>query len=151
MAITPNTTFVAGNVLTADQMNRLPWGVVGAASKTADQTGITAVADVSGLSVTFTANSTRIYRTTVYSLVQQVTAAASTWLRLTDGSGVQKSQWLQTSVANAYYGASISLYETNLSGSVTRKVRAEASAGSVSIIAAATYPAIIIVEDVGAA
>ena len=62
MAITPNTTFVAGNVLTADQMNRLPWGIMATATASStNQTGITAVADVTGCSVTFTAVANRYY------------------------------------------------------------------------------------------
>ncbi len=151
MAITPNTTFTAGNVLTAAQMNRLPWGVMGAASKTADQFTITAVADVTSLSVTFTANSTRIYRTTVQFLVNQQSNAGLVTARLTDGSNVQKQQWFQNIAVNEYSVAQIHLYETGLSGSITRKVRAETSAGSVSVLAAATYPGVIIVEDIGQA
>lgn len=62
MAINPNTTFSSGAVLTADQMNRLPWGIVATASASStDQTGITAVADVTGCSVTFTAVANRYY------------------------------------------------------------------------------------------
>ena len=66
MAITPNTTFTAGNILTAAQMNRLPWGIMGYAQATASQSGITTETNVTGLSVTFTADSTRYYKTTIY-------------------------------------------------------------------------------------
>lgn len=151
MAITPNTTFTAGNVLTADQMNRLPWGVIGVAQVTSPQTGITAVADVTGLTITWTASSSRIYKISFHILVQKVSAAGLVWLRLTDSSNVQKASSLQTLSAADYGQGSLVYYETGLSGSVTRKVRAEASAGSVTADAAANTPMVFMVEDIGQA
>lgn len=152
MAITPNTTFTAGAVLTADQMNRLPWGVMGKAEATANQASIgTGQTDVTNLSVTFTADSSRIYRTSVYAIVQQDTASGLVFVRLTDGSNNQKNQWMQTSVATGFYTCSMVTVESGLSGSTTRKVRANAQANTMSIQAAATYPAVIVVEDIGQA
>jgi len=152
VAITPNTTFVAGNVLTAAQMNRLPWGVMGYASATANQTGITTQTDLTSLSVTFTANSTRIYRTTLYiRYLEQLTATGFAQLFITDGSNVEKQRAVWR--IDAAYGVQgiLTVIETGLSGSVTRKGRGATDAGSMTIQAGSTGPAQIFVEDIGQA
>jgi hypothetical protein len=151
MAITPNTTFTAGAVLTAAQMNRLPWGVVGVASKTASQTGITAATDVTGLSVTWTADSSRIYMISLHALLLKETNNGLVWLRVTNASNVQSGSFLQTIPATEYAQGNLTIYETGLSGSQTRKVRAEASAASVTVDCASDTPAILIVQDIGQA
>ena len=152
MAITPNTTFTAGNVLTAAQMNRLPWGIMGYASATANQSGITTETNVTGLSVTFTANSTRYYKTTVYTFsAQQNTTAGYAEIRITDGSNVQKSSGVIYQLAGVQAPMCVSVVETGLSGSTTRKARALTNAGTLLLAASATSPMFIVVEDIGQA
>ena len=152
MAITPNTTFTAGNVLTAAQMNRLPWGIMGYASVTANQSGITTAVDVTGLTVTFTANSTRYYKTTVYTFsAQQNTAAGYGEIRITDGSNVQKQSGVIYQLAGVQALMCISVVETGLSGSTIRKARALTTAGTLLLAASATSPMFIVVEDIGQA
>jgi hypothetical protein len=56
-----NTTFSAGQVLTAAQQNGLPFGYVGNANVTSSQTGISTQVDLTGFSVTFTAIANRRY------------------------------------------------------------------------------------------
>lgn len=152
MAITPNTTFSAGAILTAAQMNRLPWGIVGYASKTTSQTGILAEADVTGLSVTWTAVSTRYYRTSVFiPYVAQATSAGYPAVKITDGSNSLKQSGTFLFDAGQIAPASVSFVETGISGSVTRKIRATTNAGTMEVTCAATYPAFILVEDLGQA
>lgn len=64
MAINPNTTFSAGAQLTADQMNRLPWGVVGVQTLTSDKasTGTHTTFQDTGMTLTLTLNTSRLYR-----------------------------------------------------------------------------------------
>ena len=151
MAITPNTTFTAGNVLTAAQMNRLPWGVMGYASRTSNQI-VTTVADVTSLTVTFTAISSRIYKTTLYiPIVVQQTANGYAQLYLTTGGNTQL-QWAQEYRLTNYQSfMGLTFVETGLSGSTTRKARAEASGGQIELLGAGTYPMQIVVEDIGQA
>ena len=151
MAITPNTTFTAGNVLTAAQMNRLPWGVMGYASATANQT-VTTLADVTNLTVTFTANSSRIYKTTVHiPIVQQTVANGYAQLYLTNSSNTQV-QWAQEYRLTNYQSfMSLTLVETGITGSTVRKVRAEPSGGQIVLYGAAINPMQIVVEDIGQA
>ena len=66
MAINPNTTFVAGNILTAAQQNRLPFGVCASSSSTTDYTLTTTLTIATGMSATFTAIANRLYRVTYY-------------------------------------------------------------------------------------
>jgi len=152
VAITPNTTFTAGNVLTAAQMNRLPWGIVAYAEKTDNQTGITTAADVTSITATWTAVSSRYYRTTIYcdDLLQNTSNSQSRFL-ITDSSNVQKQKGFYFMLATEINSISISVIETGLSGSITRKLRASTDAGSLTINASATSPSYIVVEDLGQA
>ena len=152
MAINPNTTFTAGAILTAAQMNRLPWGVMGVASATANQTGISTVTDITGLSVTFTANSSRMYKTTVFlPYAEQQTAASYPAIYITDSANAIKQQNLAYHVVGYGEAKVVIIYESGLSGSTVRKARATTSAGSLTIVASATSPTLIMVEDIGAA
>jgi hypothetical protein len=152
VAITPNTTFTAGNVLTAAQMNRLPWGIMATASKTSNQTGISTVTDITSLTVTFTAVSTRYYRTTIWSLVRQNTAAGTSVIQITDGSNVQKTEGdFYIGTAGGFGTLCVQCVETGLTGSTTRKGRALTASNTMDVIASSTFPAFILVEDIGQA
>jgi hypothetical protein len=60
--MTINTTFTSGEVLTAAQMNNLPFGVAGYVSLTSlSQSGITTATDITGATITFTAVANRPY------------------------------------------------------------------------------------------
>ena len=152
MAITPNTTFTAGTILTAAQMNRLPWGIMGYAQATALQSGITTEVNVTGLTVTFTADSTRYYKTTIYTFsALQNTAAGYAEFKITDGSNVQKQSGVIYQGAGVQSPLCVSVVETGLSGSVTRKARALTNAGTLTLAAASASPMFIVIEDIGQA
>ena len=147
--------YTAGDVLTAANCNLLPAGVVGYAEKTANQTGITSIVDVSSLTVTWTAVASRRYRTSFVILVGSTVLDDVATIRITDSSNNVKQDCAlycrSTTVVTATLCGSV--VETGLSGSTTRKLRAVRTAGSgtMEIAAAATYPAYILVEDIGPA
>lgn len=157
MAITPNTTFTSGSVLTADQMNRLPWGIIGYEARTSNQTGISTVTDIlddggGSLAVAWTAISTRYYRTTLYvPYGEQQVAASYPSILITDNSNnqKQKSEMYQVNGQGAFFCAVV--VETGLSGSVTRKGRAKTLANTLTLGADAANPIFIVVEDIGQA
>jgi len=153
VAITPNTTFTAGNVLTAAQMNRLPWGIAAFAQKTTDQTGISAEADVTSLSVTWTAISTRYYKISVYlAPIRQITSAAIVVPKITDGSNNARVQANVSLGIDEFTSLAIAEVVTGLSGSITRKARIGTTAGTVSVLAGtAGQGNYIVVEDLGQA
>ena len=151
MAINPNTTFTS-STLASSQMNRLPWGIIATASKTSSQTGITTVTDITSLTVTFTAVSTRYYRTTIWSLVKQNTSAGAPVIQITDGSNVQKTEGdFYIGAAGQFGTLCVQCVETGLTGSTTRKGRAVTASGTMDVVASSTFPAFILVEDLGQA
>lgn len=140
----------AGDTLTAAQYNLLPRGVVAAASATANQTSISSEVDLSSLSVTWTATSSRSYRVTVRVIAQQLSSAGDAQVKLTNSSNTQVARSLITQPASAYATHVVVVVLSGLSGSVTYKARGTTSAGTVTLVAAGDSPASIVVEDIGA-
>ncbi len=158
MATRPGA-FIAGDVLGAADMNLLPSGKVGYAVITASQTGISTEADVTSLTVTWTAVSARLYRTSFFVFADANGTASSQRpsVKVTDGSNTKKLELFTEHNAAATAQSNVPLtgaiLETGLSGSTTRKLRALSGGGgdTIDINAAADSPCYIIVEDVGPA
>lgn len=155
--------YVAGDTLSAANMNLLPGGKMGYAEVTANQTGITdTAADLTSLTVTWTAVSARRYRTSFFvTLSAQTTIAQADndlcRVQITDGSNNIKTIGTVTHpVVDVGMSCVASVTETGLSGSTTRKLRGRRGNGfgtgnAMSLLAASTYPAYILVEDIGPA
>ena len=146
----PNTTFTT-QVLTSTQMNNLPFGLVGAAENTALLQTFTTIVDLTSLSVTFTGIANRRYRVEGYLLMQSNTNADSVNLSIRNGSNTVLQQgiyYLHTS-AIAYMCTTCAVIAAN--GSTTVKLSAfrQAGTGTITANGAATYPAQIIVTDIG--
>jgi len=126
-----------------------PRGWIGNASPAADQSGIGAtMTDVTGMSVAFTADPTRRYKTTVV-LSCYPTAAAAVVVQLTNAAGgLLRRAFATVGATNGYASLSIVAVESGLSGAQTRKVMANTSAGTL-VIYSATTTALIVVEDIG--
>ena len=129
-----------------------PWGVVGVAVATANQTSIgSSTVDVTSLSVTWTATANRYYRTTVILPVfSQATTTGIVNLRITDSTPTTK----QSINLNATAGTDVNIQgfviESDIAaGSATRKARIATTAGSGTITASSTSVPTIIVEDIG--
>ena len=122
MAINP--LFTTGAVLTAAQMNNLPMGVVSRVSSSPAQT-VTTIADMTGITVTFTPTATnRIYLVIAQLEMYNSQAATIATVQLTDGSNVVKQdQQFYIQAANLQSCTTITWVETGLSGSTTRKIR----------------------------
>lgn len=155
--------YIAGDVLTAANMNLLPAGEVAYAQVTSNQTGITTGSDLTSLTVTFTAVAGRRYKLTGQCLVARtatapnpatlhakesttVLAVASVDIaRLSSGTPSATNTLRVEYVNNASISGSktwkLLLGSMNYSGSD--------SAGTVDMLAASTYPAFILVEDIG--
>jgi len=157
MAISPNTTFTAGAVLTASQQNRLPFGVCALASSSTNYTLTTSAVIATGMTATFTAITGRLYKIT-YNEPQANTTTVSngitaTQIRETSAAGTLLSTaLLQTNVAATAYGNMTVIYVgTFTAGSVTVVGCALTSSttGAPVLTRAATAQAQIIVEDIG--
>jgi hypothetical protein len=151
MAVNPNTDFFSGDVLTASQQNRFPRGVMGYAKSTADASIGSTTADVSGMSVTFTAVANRLYRAT-FECFYSVNAASQNQFFITDGSNTMVDQIYQDS--NLLFCPMTLIYIfTTTAGSKTYKVRATTSTGTMTIYGAtaANRSYSFVVEDLGPA
>ena len=154
MAVNPNTDFTAGAVLTAAQQNRFPRGVMGDASTTSLYNLTGTLADVPGLSFTFTAVADRLYRFAFYCGATENAAAGTyrTQVRI-DLSG--------TDIYRAYFGPlnyGYPFFVTTLwepgspsAGSITAKVRAYRDQGGSGgqLYADANTPMRFWCEDLG--
>jgi hypothetical protein len=160
-----NTTFTAGAVLTAQQMNNLPWGLVqttagGTSNRgfvrnnTSDFNLSTTAVDVTGMTVTFTAVAGRLYRANFFgrgfmgSTAQQLVVYI-----LQDATIVQQSN--MSGLANESVSINTSNVFSGLSGSITIKIQAQitvSNAGTPRLIGTsggAIYG--LTVEDIGPA
>lgn len=156
MAANPNTTFSAGNVLTAGQMNRLPWGVVGYQQlTTVFSTAATHTTyQDTGLTLTMSLNTSRLYKWTVIGNPYPSGGQQGIVYRLVEGS-TGKLVWNLAS-ASLETGASMAVtlsgyYIPSSSSSTTYKIQMKASAANtaVSDYGATDQPRQFIVEDMG--
>lgn len=127
----------------------LAGGYVGSASPSADQSGIGAtMTDITGMSVTWTADPTRRYMTTMILTCYPSTGPASIVAQIANASGtLVRRAFTTVPTANYYADMVVVAVETGLSGPQTRKGQINVSAGTLTVYAATTT-AIIIVEDV---
>jgi hypothetical protein len=149
MAINPNTNFSAGAVFTADQANRFPRGVVGVSQKVTDQ-NVTAEADVSGLSVTWTAEANRVYKFTL--TMNAFAASASNLTVYLNDNSTNIRELLEGIAAGTPSFVSFAFYVTGITaGSKTYKIRSSATSSTTlyGTTARATLVAQLIVEDIG--
>ena len=159
-----NTTFTAGAVLTAQQMNNLPWGIVdataggtsgrGFVNKTSGDTTITSAtsADLSGITITFNAVAGRLYKADFYCVVSTITSAAQPVVELTDGSNNQLQWTVMNIVANGYSFSRLTRIFSGLTGSQTMKIRVRTTAGVSTVFGGdAIFPTVFSIEDIGPA
>jgi hypothetical protein len=157
MAIAPNTTFVSGAVLTAAQMNALPFGIVAQASSTTSNNSITSTEAVTITASTFTAIANRYYRITYIEPAAAPSTGVANYINL---------KIRLTNAAGTVYGQGQYQQETNNATNITVTVVALATftAGSVVVVGSALVNggtgnlqrsseaiARIIVEDIGPA
>ena len=160
MAISPNTTFVIGQVLTAANTNAFPFGNVALASSTTTYTMTTAAVQTTGMTVSWTAIANRNYKVTYYEpqVTTPSTLSGFTTIRLYENSVATGPQLQQGFVQNSAAVA--------LSGSLTLTYVGTFSAGTRTVIGAglassvtgtpiagrsAVSKAFLLVEDMGPA
>jgi len=159
-----NTTFTSGAILTAAQMNNLPWGVVTATAGGTSGSGYvrntttsvsipTAATDISGMTISWTAISTRIYRITVtLSDIFSTSGMSPFLIDVTDASNNTKYQSRLTLPAGETNNMTVSYVETGLTGTILRKVRTTGvtNTGTFNTNVAASL-SVFSIEDIGAA
>ena len=146
-----NTTFTSGQILTAAQMNNLPMGIAGYATLATDN-NFTTIEDA-GLSVTWTAVSTRLYKLTFFGNLT-ISSGGTIQSYITTSADVAIRETMNTLGGGGLFPQSTTVLLTGVSGSVTYKVRVLASGGTGTLYGAntrAALAAVFMVEDVGLA
>ena len=157
MAINPNSTFVANAVLSASQMNRLPFGVCDLATSTTNYTLTTTVTIATGMTASFTAITGRLYKITYYEPQAGVASVAGQFtvlqIRETNAAGTQlQLATNQASAASAAFETLTAVYVgTFTAGAVTVVgcARTSSTTGAPVLTRSATGIAILLVEDIG--
>jgi hypothetical protein len=154
MAISPNTDFVSGAILTAAQQNLFPRGVVGAVLNTTGLAGVSGgPVDLAGMTVTFNQVINRIYRATwTVNGSKAATSADSTRVIFANAANTQLGGINLTSSGTNDLNLSASvIFTASASGSVTYKLRAASFSGTFTPQASVAYPCVFVIEDIGAA
>lgn len=152
MAISPNTTFVSGAILTAAQQNAFGFSTVALTKTTTmNQAGVTTAVDLTGATATWTAIANRNYKVTWFTYATTTVTNAPATVTLNNGATILQ---YTTVLSNAGSGATINgLYVGTFSaGSVTLKLVGSLGAGgtgTVTFQSVATLPTFLHVEDVG--
>lgn len=149
MAITPNNAFVAGQVLTAQEQNNFPRGVVALTSNTT--TTITSNILV-GLNTTYTFEAGRTYKISTAGQWTIVTSGSIILEILVDGTVVQRyfdSRFAAFGAnflnANGFWVGSVA------AGSKQVQVKITVVSGTAGNSATATSPNQLVIEDIGTA
>ena len=148
-----NTTFTSGAILTAAQMNALPFGLVAEpTSRTADILGFTTTpADVTGCSITFTAVAGRKYKASFISIYNSAIVNTRASFTITDGSNAQQASFIWLCGVATIDTTATGSYTFTATGSTTRKLRLQSSSGTVNVVAGSVYPTQFWIEDIGTA
>ena len=149
MAINPNTDFTAGAILTADQMNRLPRGIMGFVSRNTTYQPTSTASDL--FSLTFTAVAGRYYKYTFFSPGIDSSGALAINGLLTDASNVSLNVAGQQLYGPAQqFPMNFVTIRTESAGSITRKIRMQTSSGNANMFGT-TAIGFFLVEDIGEA
>ena len=151
-----NDVFTVGQILTAQEMNQGPFGVCAFDSDASNYNLTTTLTIVPGLTATWTADATRLYKITYYEPQCQTSTAASyinLQLRDTSAAGTQlQSTFVQNATAvsttsgqtvifiGSFAAGSTTVYPCALTSTIT---------GTPRLVHSGTTRAFIIVEDVG--
>ena len=149
MAISPNDTFTSGQVLTAQECNQFPWGVVAFGSATANDTFTTEETEITASAFTAVAN--RYYRITYVEPILYGAQNGVVAMRIKNGATELQKTYVMTNASYEGNGLSF-VVKTFTAGSVT-------ITGTLAVIVgtngtaqrSATNPGQLIVEDIGPA
>lgn len=149
MAVSPNTDFTAGAVFTAAQANNFPRGVMAyVINTTTNPTVTTTLADVTGMTVTWTAVANRLYRVTFEGMIGNNSNSQNQYI-FANSANTQLDQTFQENLANQFQVVNYQYLFLGSAGSTTVKLRAVAQAGTLTFYGTGTRSMSIVVEDLG--
>jgi hypothetical protein len=137
--------------LTSAEMNSLPQGTLGYAPVTANQGTFTAATDLTGLTVTVTLVAGRRIRISAHAGFQSSVAADTVEFNIQEGATILQYGLIGMTIANRIFTSDPSVVLTPTVGAHTYKLNAQRvdGTGNITLVAGATQPAFILVEDIG--
>ena len=151
-----NTAFTAGSVLTATDMNDLPFGIAGYQELTTNfvTSGTHTTFQDNGMTLTITEIVNRYYRITAYSNPYPSGGLQGVNLRLLRGANALKQGNYSVNVMDTGTALPVVftyVYKSAASGSQTYKVQIAAASANTAVndYADATFPRQFIIEDIG--
>jgi hypothetical protein len=140
--------WVDGDVANASRLNAFPGGAP-TWVQGSGQTGIgSTVTDLTGVSVTFTAEASRLYKTTlIIPRLDQITTTGVVTGHIANAASTSVMSAVVSITAGQFSNLTVTLLESGIAGSTTRKGRLATSVGSVNTVGGP----FIIVEDLGPA
>ena len=127
---------------------RHPRGFVAMATATGPASG-SGLFDLTSCTVTFTADPTRRYKTTLMIPWLQVAAGNALYAIIGDAGGTYIRQQLFNFSGAGHAGYNVVAIESGLTGSITRRGRVSSNTGNVTVPLAADTAPQILVEDIG--
>jgi len=157
MAVTPNTNFTAGQILTAAQQNRFPRGLMTDIVTASTTYNLTTTLVTQLTTASFTAVTGRLYRITYYEPASKGNTAAGTQsndLQLKNGATVLGLVSTPATAASALFTSAVVMYVGTLPAGatvITGLAASGSTTGTPQLQRSATNLAFISVEDIGAA
>ena len=150
--MTINTTFTSGQVLTASQMNNLPWGVAGRAIITSDVNLTTSFVTMATL--TFTAVANRYYRITYFEPFCKTSSTIDSLinLKIAQGAASLQQSFINNPVVVQYFESMICTCVTTFSAgstTITAQALSTSTAGTPLLGRNGDRPAQFFIEDIG--
>ena len=152
MAISPNTDFSAGAVLTSAQQNKFPRGVMAFNTATATDSTITSE-EVQITGSSFTAVANRYYKITYFEPGMSTSSSTSgnARIRLTNISGAVQQLQAFTVLYTGGWFVHMSAVSTLTAGTTNFVATLSSDSGTITASRAATRYAFLLVEDIGPA
>ena len=150
--MTINTTFTSGAILTAAQMNNLPFGSAGYVSLTSLlQTGISAVTDITGATITFTAIASRPYLIVHHGYHNTTANNVTVGVLVKEGATTLEQTYSASLVGNVGVTVTGLAVRTFTAGSHTIKLQCvnQSGTGTISAEGSATQPYTFAIIDLG--
>ena len=150
MAISPNTDFVSGQILTATQQNQFPRGVVALTQKTTSNAVTGEAVQITGSSFTAVAN--RYYKITYFE--PNLVGGSGYWtfrIRQTNIAGTTLNTSYNTTGAGIDRQAMMIWVGTFSAGAVNVVATAEESGAGANLNRFSSIVAYLLVEDIGPA
>jgi hypothetical protein len=150
MAIAPNTNFTVGAVFTAAQANAFPRGIMAFNTASATDSSVTSE-EVQISSVTFTAETGRLYKISYYEpgFGSSSAAAMTMRIRITNISGAIQQQGIVYNTGAQQQNGFITNIIGFTTGSTTLVATLQNSTGTGTANRSGTAQAILMVEDIG--